>query len=44
MLVTKESEGSVSTNIHIAEERGQTIHGDHDEEDPYLPHDMYRPP
>jgi PAB1-binding protein PBP1 len=33
--ITREIETSVSTNMHVAEERGQTVEGDYDEEDLY---------
>jgi PAB1-binding protein PBP1 len=33
--LAREIEGSVSTNMHIAEERGQKVEGDYDEEDKY---------
>jgi PAB1-binding protein PBP1 len=33
--LAKEIEGTASSNIHIAEERGQVVQGDYDEEDRY---------
>ena len=33
--LAKEIEGTASSNIHIAEERGQVVEGDYDEEDRY---------
>jgi len=33
--IAKEIEGQVSSNMHVAEERGQAVEGDYDEEDLY---------